>query len=457
MHFKSFKAKNVFGYLPFEINFNEELNFLIGSNGSGKTTVLRLIDALLSVRIRDLVTTKYDFIEITFIHAGSEYTLGSKQFEKTITLKLNDQEINIPHPNIFIKSKWRYDLYGENDPYEGILNNLKNETLIKEIKDFPRIQFLSLDRNVYSVSKNEIQAKTKYSLFGEHSNDSQTDGSYLTTGFHQARMLISDEFKRVRSAEKKLEENLRSKFLSSSFNYIMPDQAFFEINENINSNEKVIKRIESFLNRKNEFTSLIFNLFKDEESSSVEKSNNLEKRLLAFFKSLEMATSSLRKNKESKGVSLEIMMNYGQILRLEELNKIVNDFNDHKRTIYRRINKFLDAINYFFADSGKKIEPTIDGGIKISTKKENFPIEGLSSGEIHLFVIFAFLGFSKNSKSGAVIFIDEPELSLHLNWQENLVDKMVELNSNTQLIIATLSPEIVAGYKDYCTNLNIKK
>ena len=40
MKLKTFKAKNVFGYLDFNINFNEDLTLLYGINGSGKTTAL---------------------------------------------------------------------------------------------------------------------------------------------------------------------------------------------------------------------------------------------------------------------------------------------------------------------------------------------------------------------------------------------------------------------------------
>lgn len=48
-----------------------------------------------------------------------------------------------------------------------------------------------------------------------------------------------------------------------------------------------------------------------------------------------------------------------------------------------------------------------------------------------------------------VIFIaDEPELSLHVKWQEKLINAIRELNPNAQLIIATHSPDIVADYRN---------
>jgi predicted ATP-binding protein involved in virulence len=48
------QAENVHGYLPLDIEFFEDLTFLTGLNGSGKTTVLRLLMALLTPNIDEL-------------------------------------------------------------------------------------------------------------------------------------------------------------------------------------------------------------------------------------------------------------------------------------------------------------------------------------------------------------------------------------------------------------------
>jgi predicted ATP-dependent endonuclease of OLD family len=48
----------------------------------------------------------------------------------------------------------------------------------------------------------------------------------------------------------------------------------------------------------------------------------------------------------------------------------------------------------------------------------------------------------------SVILIDEPELSLHVDWQRRLVPSMRLLNPLAQLIVATHSPEIMAEIPD---------
>jgi predicted ATPase len=49
----------------------------------------------------------------------------------------------------------------------------------------------------------------------------------------------------------------------------------------------------------------------------------------------------------------------------------------------------------------------------------------------------------------AIIFMDEPEISLHFDWQKKLIQYMRELNPNAQIILATHSPAlIIEGWRD---------
>ena len=53
--FKHFSAVGVFGYLDFDIKFNTDISFLVGGNGSGKTTALKLINALSNPSFKELL------------------------------------------------------------------------------------------------------------------------------------------------------------------------------------------------------------------------------------------------------------------------------------------------------------------------------------------------------------------------------------------------------------------
>lgn len=61
-----------------------------------------------------------------------------------------------------------------------------------------------------------------------------------------------------------------------------------------------------------------------------------------------------------------------------------------------------------------------------------------------------FLGFLAYNAMlcGGCIFIDEPELSLHTDWQRKLLPALVDQNPGNQLIVATHSPFIYSMYED---------
>lgn len=74
------------------------------------------------------------------------------------------------------------------------------------------------------------------------------------------------------------------------------------------------------------------------------------------------------------------------------------------------------------------------------------PIESLSSGEKQLLI---FLSETLLQEGKPHIFLaDEPELSLHVEWQEELVPSLLSLNPNAQVLFATHSPDIVGTFQN---------
>ncbi|HEX8578717.1 MAG TPA: AAA family ATPase, partial [Allosphingosinicella sp.] len=56
---------------PIHLRLKEDANFLIGRNGTGKTTLINLIHAALAVDIPALREARFDLIEMTFKKDGS--------------------------------------------------------------------------------------------------------------------------------------------------------------------------------------------------------------------------------------------------------------------------------------------------------------------------------------------------------------------------------------------------
>ena len=95
--------------------------------------------------------------------------------------------------------------------------------------------------------------------------------------------------------------------------------------------------------------------------------------------------------------------------------------------------------------TGSKTMEFSDTGINVKVDTgEDIGLASLSSGEKHMLGIFIETLLAEYSS----LLIDEPEISLHVDWQRDLISSMHQLNPRTQLILATHSPEIMANVSD---------
>lgn len=87
-----------------------------------------------------------------------------------------------------------------------------------------------------------------------------------------------------------------------------------------------------------------------------------------------------------------------------------------------------------------------------SKKKELFSYNDLSSGELS--VLSLILGLSSELENNSIICIDEPELNLHPEWQEKII-QLIELVSRfyngCHFFIATHSPQLISGINNHNT------
>lgn len=83
-------------------------------------------------------------------------------------------------------------------------------------------------------------------------------------------------------------------------------------------------------------------------------------------------------------------------------------------------------------------------GITLEATKEAITSDKLSSGEKQMLSFLCYNAFSENK----AIFIDEPELSLHVDWQRLLLPTLLEQSTGNQFFIATHSPFIYSKYPD---------
>ena len=114
--------------------------------------------------------------------------------------------------------------------------------------------------------------------------------------------------------------------------------------------------------------------------------------------------------------------------------------------------RFQDIVDDLFSETGKKIVRT-ENEIRFSQIGETLVPYQLSSGEKQILAILLTVLVEDNLPY--VLFMDEPEVSLHIEWQKRLIDLCLELNPHVQIILTTHSPAVVMnGWMDAVTEVS---
>ena len=114
--------------------------------------------------------------------------------------------------------------------------------------------------------------------------------------------------------------------------------------------------------------------------------------------------------------------------------------------------KFQNLVDELFGETGKKIIRKSNEILFEQDGDTLYPYQ-LSSGEKQLLVILLTVLVQDNRRG--VLFMDEPEVSLHVEWQQRLIGLIRELNPNVQIVLTTHSPAMIMdGWEDAVTEVS---
>lgn len=114
--------------------------------------------------------------------------------------------------------------------------------------------------------------------------------------------------------------------------------------------------------------------------------------------------------------------------------------------------KFQDMIDGLFQETNKRIDRRSNEIRFIQGDEVLCPYQ-LSSGEKQMLVIL--LTVLVQDEQSAVLFMDEPEVSLHIEWQQKLISMIRDLNPSVQIILTTHSPAVIMdGWMDAVTEVS---
>lgn len=439
MRLVNFSGKKVRDYLDFDISFREKVTFLIGINGAGKTTALKLLSGILAPSYLELLQIDFELIELHCIRKieNEKIVLCCKKDNGFLLISYRDSSIKLENkfPIVIFQTNIRkrnFEL-SDNESFSKLNYEFENSPVVKKIKELRTPLFLGLNRKI-----TKIQAYDHELLFRKKNNiDTLFDA--VDDALNDIQEMFFDNIRQNAKKQAFYSEDFRKKVLQESFQFS---------NRNIvNVSKDYDGELSKLPGRKQELERAMIDLdikeFKDQIESFF---SGLKNTLITLSKTA--STDNGRMNNEYYEALLELMINSSQLEKIDKITDYGNKYAENIAKLKEPITRFVNSVNLFFKEGRKEIIVDGQGDIKIKinteTKTKINNIFELSSGEKQLIIILAHLAFCKSNKKSEIFVIDEPELSLHISWQEIFVDALLEASPNTQFIMATHAPAIIA-------------
>jgi energy-coupling factor transporter ATP-binding protein EcfA2 len=446
-----FRAVEMHGYLSFALNFRPELTFLTGINGSGKTSAVRAMTALLTPSIYLLSNMEYTMVAVTVLIDGQEVTIDSARSDEEITIRYSgiDEALRIPvlSPDAY-EPRHRFIerqrlFYGEQETI-----HLRNPVLAA-IEKLPTPMFLDLERR----EQEGVRIRRDEAKYPRRAVPSNPLAGSLLESLSDAQLLAEETFRRFQATRTVLTDELKQEIILAAFKPIEDD------------NEITTWPVPSaFLRKfgKNEEV-----LIKSLSQIGIQR-DSIKNVVEPFFVRIREIANKLPSEKEFAKLTkrgtvdtglLEILREWSGLLpRIEQVNHLagrISRYNLQLSEAFAAIERYLTSVNGFLADSNKKLSFDDSGNLQVALSRGDRlrPITALSSGERQLVVILTHLAFNRQAKRANILIIDEPELSLHIRWQELFVDALESASPGLQSILATHSPSIIRGRLDDCIDV----
>lgn len=445
MKILSFKIVGVRGFLTKEISFRENVTFLIGINGSGKTTLLELMEGLLRPNLRKLLTIEYKQITLNCeiednpIGKGKKVVqiVSDKQGDNFIVAFKDEKESiyeDFTLPNVLTEDIYQKDW---DESFSELENSFSKSDVFNRINSLSSPVILNLNRSIGSLVDYYTPFRNRKLYHIERHNGHVND---ITMALNNVQELVYLNIRKNARQQNRLAEDFKNRVFEEMFK--TPQNSDFNIP---GSNTENYKRIADLRKALIDAESL--------DDETVKLTQTVNQYLEGYEAAWEEYLSFLKSNKKnSADVNTELLRK--MIVYEVQCNKIMKlaEFAKENmlqvKQIHESLERFKKSVNLFFNEGKKEIRVSGSGDILIINNNKGAKVQesifNLSSGEKQLIVLLACLSFSEDAKASHVYIVDEPEVSLHISWQEKFVDALLEASPNTQFILATHSPSIIA-------------
>lgn len=478
-------VRGLFGYNSYDFNIDRELSMICGSNGLGKTTIFKLLEYTLvrpQYKQRTNRKSKKDCLDDfeleqrlrwLFELPFDKFRIEFKNGYFVSVVKSRDNKVLIFDQTAFgFDSRSSMCVISSNDSQEEKMSEMKKhydkvDRLFPNINKQAKFLFVKTNRLYdldYSMAFMAVTSNSENTSEESIDEENLEQAKKYYDVFNRIarlldKLLISNLFhKKCRSALPFPFYNFNSAFPFAfsqehcdSLKFSMADY-FNYLDKHANDEEmKLFKNSfdESFKNF-NLLESLNYTFGSSKEIIRSNKNliRNISERINRCFSTINSLTSQ---NKKEKVISFT----FEELLKVPQAVLFNNYFCLHFKRLLDFYDKFMlfknlyEGLYYNNDPAAKKI--SIEGNDIVfkanKTLNNDFSVKlsakSLSSGELNIVTILYYLIFE--TTRGSIVLIDEPEISLHVVWQEQLsvlIEKIMESKPGVQVIIATHSPFI---------------
>ncbi|MCW1843096.1 ATP-binding protein [Prosthecomicrobium hirschii] len=396
-----------------QIRFKKELNFLIGPNGSGKTTIINLIAAALRADLPTLYSIAFDKMEIVLKSLGT-----NRKPIIEITKNVNELMGNI-EINYVIKEKTtdRGTHFGVESPFDERVyrdpRNIRNRRSAEFGAKLSAVLQSIVEVNWISIHRNTIERLARPPASEAFTNPIDQKVADISTKFASYFSLMSAKA----AAE------------SKSFQ----EQVFLSLLE-----QEDDWRTAPPSSNDTDSRAAVLGALRDLGVSP----GKAQRSVNSHYQRLDAARKAIE---TTPPIRVEHAITVSDNKRIGKMLSKWRELNGKRASIYKPKTDFETIINSMF--SGKELHfDERNAPVVHLHEGETVPVDILSSGEKQLFIL---LGEALLQEGKPVVFIsDEPELSLHVKWQSLLFQNIRKLNPACQIISATHSPDIVGPFQD---------
>lgn len=399
---------------PIELGLQADANFLIGRNGTGKTTLINLIHAALSIDLPALREGSFDRLEFIFKqhrHRTKPRLSVIRSFEEDGTVKIcyriADSATAQTDEYNFTRQRKRQGFQPVTASF--IEMSAPSRLPIKDrLSKIYQTTWLSLQRGADKLTPDEEWEENRRPDIDRKLDRLSND---LTRYFSRLDRLVSDKTQLFQ----------KEWFLS-----------FLASERKVR--ERDIDRLDESVERE-----ALSAIFSDFNMQPIEYTSQLDRH----FRLSRKAKASIKDGGNS--VPVKDYLVAVDVMRLHSLVEEWQELERTKESIYEPKFQFEQVASdmlfrkKLYTNRSNQIVVEGEGGEPLS-------LERLSSGEKQLLI---FLSETLLQEQRPYIFLaDEPELSMHVEWQEELVPALLRINPNAQVLFATHSPDVVNAYQD---------